>query len=451
MAFFGGERGDWEAALRRWTAAGLLAADDAERIRAWEAERGPIKAGPGLIADAAAYVGFSIIIIGVLVLAFTLDNDDFGSAAAALVGALATFTAALWQIFRTGGVRTAVADAAAGATLLLAAAALLFLLDEVGPPEDAWAAWLLVSLLLLLLASLFLRLAPLAVPMVLAAAAAALLPLTFAVWAGALDAGVWGYRDTGELDGWEWLAVCLVALFSVGVLLLTGRARRLVPPSLTVWARFGASGALAFGVLFLAGAAREPLFDWLPLLSGWALTGWALRRAHAELLPAAAALLLGALAGGLSDVNSASRLALTLAVLASGLQLTVLGLLGPRLSSPLQRHWLLPYWEAALLLGGIIAAGLLAADSAGLGVVGVLWTLAVVFLSILVQHRVGFGLGLLGVYVSGLTLLLSQQDSAEAIAAGTLAFGLIVISGSLIWRRRFRAAPEDSAAEEAAN
>lgn len=433
-------RNDWESALGRWVDAGLLGDETADSIRAWEAARGQ-EAGRshGRVADAAAYLGVSIVVAAVLMLGATVIEDSAGFAGLGFaVGAIAGGIA--WVSSRARS--AALSDAAAGASVVLIAVALGVLLNDIGNEDDAWIGWLLITFCVAvvgigLIWSVRSRLALFA-----ASAALALMPLTLSVGAGALESGIYG--GGRSLDGWQpWLTFVLVAL--VGVLLLygLGRIRRWLDPPLADWGRLGASLGLALAVLGLAGASTSLIMDWMALLVGWAIVGWALRDARPELLPASALLLIGALAGGLSDINDGPRLGLIVIVLLTAFELTAMGLAGPRLTGRLAGHWLTPAWESSLLIAGIVAATILAAESPEWAAIGIVWSLALLVGGVFWEPRIAFTFGVIGLYAAGLTLVLGSFDSSAGAAFGTLAFGVLVVLAGLVWRRRFRAAVPD--------
>lgn len=433
-------RDDWESALGRWTDAGLIDDETADSIRAWEVARGKDGArSHGRVADAAAYLGVSIVVAAVLMLGATVIDDSAGFAALGFaVGVVAGGVAWLSSRARAA----ALSDACAGAAVLLIAVGLGILLDELGEEDDAWIGWLLITLCVAVVGiglfwSVRSRLAVFA-----ASAALALMPLTLSVGVGALESGIYG--GGRSLDGWQpWLTFVLVAL--VGVLLLygLGRIRRWLDPAMANWGRLGASLGVAVAVLGLAGASDSLIMDWMALLAGWAITGWALRDARPELLPASALLLIGALAGGLSDVNDGARLGLIVIVLLTAFELTAIGLAGPRLTGRLAGHWLTPAWESALLIAGVTAATILAAESPEWATIGIVWSLVLLIGGVFWEHRIAFVFGIIGVYAAGLTLVLGQFDSSAGAAFGTLAFGVLVVLAGIVWRRRFRVAVPD--------
>ncbi len=431
-------RDDWSAALARWRAAGLVDEQTADSVRAWEAEQASNSSlAHGRVADAAAYLGVSIVIAAVYMLGATVLEDAAAFAALSVaVGVIAAVSA--WLSQRVGA--AALSDACAGAAVLLIAAALAALLDELGGEDDVWIGWLLVSLCVALTGAGLVRLVRSRLAFAAAAAAVALIPLTLAVEAGGLEAGIYG--SEGSLDGWrQWAALAVAAL--VGGALLYALSRPRLDGQLARWGRLGASLGTGVAILGLAGASASPVSDWMALLAGWVITGWALRDARPELLPASALLLVGALAGGLSDIDHGARLGLTVIVLLTALELTALGLAGPRLTGRLAGHWLTPAWESTLLIAGVAGASILAAHSPGWGALGLVWALVLLIAGVYWEHRLAFAFGVIGVYSAGLTLVLGQFDSSAGAAFGTLAFGLLVVLSGIIWRRRFRARAAD--------
>ena len=181
----------------------------------------------------------------------------------------------------------------------------------------------------------------------------------------------------------------------------------------------------------------------MTLLVAVGMTAWARRANQVELLPASALLLLGALAGGLSETGSASGVALTVVVMLLLLELTASALFLPRLFGRLTDHWLASIWEAALLIGGVIGATILSTQSTSHAVIGLVWSLAVLGTGAVRQHQLALGLGLLGFYVSGTIALFGRVESTEAAIVGTLAFGIALVAAALWWSRRTRSPQVD--------
>ena len=95
-------------------------------------------------------------------------------------------------------------------------------------------------------------------------------------------------------------------------------------------------------------------------------------------------------------------------------------------------------WEAALLAGGVTAAAMLSIESEGLGAIGIVWALVLLIAGVVRQQRLELFFGVAGVYASGLTLVLGQYESDLGAIVGTLIFGMLVVAGAILWRRRIR-------------
>ena len=433
------DRDDWRSALTRWREADLIDEETESAVLEWETERSAAptdaarrRVSHGRIADVAAYLGASIVVIAWLLLAASLFDDGVSWFAFSLAGGIIGVAAA-WLAERNRA--AALADACAGVAVLLVAIAVGRLLDEIGDDDQLWLGWFLITMVVVSMGALMLRLTRSPLALFAASAALAQSPAALAIGAGALDHGVFGSQS---LDGWLlWLTFVLVLLISGTVLVGVGRARRWFNPELAAWSRLGASLGAGFAILGLAAASTEPIIDWATLLVGWVVTAWALRDGRPELLPASGVLLVGALAGGISDVDNGARLGLTVIVLLTGIEATALGMLGPPLLRRLSDHWLTPLWQSALLGAGIVAAAALAAQSPELAAIGIIWALAVLAAGVVYQHRIGFAMGVIGSYATLLTLIIAQFDSSVAGALGTLAFGLLIVAAGIIWRRRF--------------
>lgn len=424
-------RNDWESVLGRWADAALIEEDTADAIRSWEAEQ-ESRSAASRLADALAYLGVSVVLVGALMLS-ALRFDD-GGAWIALPVALGVVAATLsWWLHHSS--QQALADGSAGAAIVLIAVGLGWALEEAGDVGQESIGWLLISLCVLLTGGLMTRLVRSRIAVFLSALALGLMPVAIAVAGGLFDAGIFG--DPRALEPWAlWATFATVLVIGVAALFLLEHSRRWLSADLVPWGRFGASFGLGLAILLLAGASPEPLIDWMSVLAGWLITAWAFQRHRVELLPASGLLLVGALAGGLSDLGDGSRIGLTLVVLFTALELTGLGMAGPRWLGQLADHWLTPFWESALLAGGVAAAAVLAAESEELAAIGIVWALILLAAGVLRQRRLELFFGVVGVYAAGLTLVLGQFESSLGAIIGTLLFGLLIVAGAMVWRRR---------------
>ncbi len=427
------KRNEWDAALERWREAGFVEAETDAAIRDWEAARGAKPAPRGRGAVALSYVGVSILLIGL----FTLNERvvDGRPAWMALPFGLALVSAALaWWSRRA--VLAELSDCLAIVTIIMAAVGVLALLDEVGGGALAIVT-LALSFCTVLVGSGMAWLARSPRAALLAALALTALPLVFVVEGDAFELEA---LDDGvqALAGWVlWGAFAATLALGGGAMFLLERLQRL-EAGLRQWARLGASLGTAFAILALASVAGGPAIDWLALLLSWILAVWAVRRGQAELLPAAGLLLLGALVGGLSDLDSGARLGLTIAALITALQLTALERIGPRILDRLGDDWLTRCWEAALLVGGLVGAVFLAERSLELASVAVVWAVALLVAGALRQRWLEVLLGVASVYAVGFTLLIAQFESGLGEVLGVLFVGLLAVVGAIIWRRRQR-------------
>ncbi len=432
----GQRRDDWEAALARWRAAGLIDDDSAIAIRAWESNERSGGAERRRLADALSYLGVSIVLVAALMLvALTLDD---GSAWVAAPFAFALVMSAL-AIWTSRAQQLALADGCSGAGVVLIAVGLLHLLDEVGGDGPESIAWLAVCLSIALSGAWLMRLVRSPLATFLCFGALTMLPLAVAVEGNALHAGIFG-DGLRSLASWAlWTAMATQAVVAVAALYIVGRTRRWLPDALRPYARLGASLGASVAMLGLAAASTAPYVDWLVMLVGWIVTAWALRSSRLELLPASALLLLGSLAGGLSDLGNGARIGLTIVVMITALELTALGMTGPRALGRLNDHWLTPLWKSALLAGGVVAASAMAANSVELAALGIIWAAALSIAGIVRERRAELVFGVIGVYASGLTLIIARFDTSFGAVVGTLVFGLLVVIGAIVWRRRVTA------------
>lgn len=434
-------RDDWESVLSRWSEAGLIADSDADAIRAWEAEQQP-RSPASRVVDALTYLGVSIVVIGVLMLVGLTSDDSPVWLLVPLASALAAgYTAAAAARANAASL----ADAGSAASVVLLTVVWALFLDEIGSGDQAAIGWLLVCIMALISGAVMVRLTRSPLALMLAGAAVGLLPVAIAIAgsdpaSGIFDDGLWG------LAGWaHWTALAATVLLGGGALAALARPRRWQQLAGTDtplgWARLGVSMGAAIAVIVLAASSDRAVTDWMTLLAAVAITAWARRANQVELLPASAVLLLGALAGGLSDSDAASGIALTVVVMISLFELTALSMFLPRQFGQLDDHWLASIWESALLIGGVVGAIILSAQSASHSAIGLAWSLAVLVAGAVRQHQLALGLGLLGFYISGTIVLFSGVDSTEAAIAGTVAFGIALVAAAFWWSRRVRPAP----------
>lgn len=433
------DREGWESALDRWLAAGLVADETADAIRVWE--RGHRAATPvNRWADAVSYLGVSILLVGALMLiALVSDGDDWSLALPFPLGAVAI--GLTWLSVRSS--LRALSDGFAGCSIVLITVGLGLWLDEVSRSGQESIGFLLLCLCVLLIGGWMVRLARSPIAVLLAAGALTVMPLAIAVEGDALDVGLYGSGIRTLADWALWSTFVAVLALGMGMLLLLQRSRRWLDPELLPWSRLGATLGTGAAILALAGASTEPAIDWMALLVGWVVTAWALRAGQIELLPASGLLLLGSLAGGLSDLDSGPRLGLVLVVLVTAVELTALGMAGRSWLGRLDDHWLTPLWKSALLAGGVAAASVLASEGEGLAAIGIVWALVLLLAGVARQQRLELFFGVVGVYASGLTLVLGQYESSLGAIVGTLVFGLLIVVGAIVWRRRVRAIAAD--------
>ena len=442
-----GQREEWQAVLSRWHEARLLDDAAADAIVAWEHSRGPAKRRASLFADAGSYFGVSILLVGALLL--TALAHDGGAIWWALPLPLALGTVSAGLSWWTGQAdQRPLSDGFAGAAIVLVGVGVGLMLDELGNADQQALGALIVSATIALLGGGLVWLVRSPLAMMAASLAVAQMPLAIAIEGHAFDVGIYGYESSDVLDvGALWAALaaivvvailCYAALARIGDRMARRSGRR-SGRLLEQWGQLGASLGAAAALLSLVGASPQPLFDWVALLAGWVVTAWALRSQRIELLPASALLLLGSLAGGLSDLDNAPRIGLTVVLLLTALELTALGLASPRLLGRMAAHWLTPVWESALLIGGVAAVALMADDSDVLAVVGALWAMGLLTAGVARQHRPALIFGVIGVYALGLTLVLGRFESSLGAVLGTLIFGLLVVVVAVLWRRRQRA------------
>ena len=430
-------RTDWEVALGRWRDAGLVGEETVAEIRAWEAER-ESGAASGRLVDALSYLGVSIAFVAaVMLIVLAEDGGDAWLIVPFVEGVVAIVLA---QLASRSGPR-ALADGFAASGVVLITVGVGFTLNEFGDSSQESIGWLLVCLSASVVGALMVRQFRSRLSLFLVAAALTAMPLAIAVEGNALEVGVFessNYPSQPErLSEWLfWITFAVVIVMECVVLYALPRLGRFVDPEAASFGRLGASLGFAVAMLILASASSEPVIDWMVLLVGWGMTAAAFRLRQVELLPASAILLLGSLAGGLSDLDSGWGLGLTILQLLLMLQLTTLGLAGPRLLGRLGEHWLTPLWQASLLLGGVVAAAVLAADHEVLSMIGIVWSLALVCFGVLRRQRLELFFGVVGVYATGLTLVLGQLESSLGAVFGTLAFGLVLVVGAIWWRRR---------------
>lgn len=433
-------RNDWESVLGRWTQAGLLTDETIEAIRAWETERATHSSASRLV-DALSYLGVSVALVAALMLsALTFEDGGAWIALPFIIGVVAA-TLSWWSHVSR---QAALSDGFAGSAVVLIAVGLGWALDEASDVGQESIGWLLISLCVVLTAGLMTRLVGSRIAVSLATLALSLTPMAIAVSGDVFDAGIFG--DPRALEAWAlWATFATALVIGVAVLFALEHSQRWLSADLEPWARLGASLGLGLAVLILAGGSPEPLIDWFSMLAGWLVTAWAFRRNRVELLPASALLLVGALAGGLSDLGDGTRIGLTLVVLFTALELTALGMAGSRWLGQLADHWLTPLWESALLGGGVAAAAVLAAESEALAAIGIVWALVLLVAGVVQQRRLELFLGVVGVYAAGLTLVLGQFESSLGAIVGTLLFGLLIVFGAIIWRQRSRRLTLDEA------
>ena len=422
----------WSRPLSRWQAAGLLDGETVAAIHEWE-EAQEARSDGSRVVDALSYLGVSIAMAAaIMFIALADDGGDVWLAVPFIEGVIAlTFAHFAWR----AGLR-ALSDGFAASGVALITVGFGFVLDEVGGTGQESIGFLLICLCVALVGGFVVWQYRSRLTILLTAVAFALLPLTIAVEGDAFEVGIYGSSSRDLADWVLWTTFVLLVLLGFALQYATAWLGRFIDAEAKPLARLGASLGSAWALLGLAGASTDPVIDWMLLLAGWVMTALALRQQRVELLPASAVLLLGSLAGGLSELDSGAGLGLTIVQLLTVLQLTTLGIGGPRLLGQLGEHWLTPLWQAALLAGGVVAAAVLASDHEALSSIGIIWSLILVFTGVILRQRLPLAFGVIGVYAAGLTLVLGQFESGIGAVFGTLAFGLVLVLGAIWWRRR---------------
>ena len=190
------DRDDWRSALTRWREADLIDEATESAVLQWETERSTAprnaagrRISHGRVADVAAYLGASIVVIAWLLLTVSLFDDGLGSFAFSFAGGIIGVAMA-WLAERNRS--PALADACSGVSVLLIAIAVGWLLDEIGDDDQLWLGWFLITLVVVSMGILMLRLTRSALATFAASAALAQSPAALAIGAGALDHGVFG-------------------------------------------------------------------------------------------------------------------------------------------------------------------------------------------------------------------------------------------------------------------
>ncbi len=420
---------DWEDALERWRRAGLIGEDAALAIREWEAERAPPpQSGP--LEAVLSYLGASIMLAGAIMLTI-LASDGAGLGlvlpfAFGLVSGGAAWRASRWSL-------RWLADGFAASAVVMTTIGWGLTLDELASDGSEAVGVLVICVWVIVAGGAMTRVVRSPLALTLATFAATFMPLTIAMHGDPPDVGIYG-SGRASMDGvllWASLAACaIVGVAAQGVL-----SQR---EGLAVWGRLGASLGSAAALLGLSWASGDPTLDWAAMLAAWIMTAWAFRAQRVELLPASGLLLMGAAAGGLSDIQDEWRVALTITILLSALQFAVLGASRERLLGVVAEHWLFPVWQAMLLGASVAATIILAADSEALAPIGIVWALGLVASGAVRQRRVELAFGLIGVYAAGLSLILGPLDSSVGAVVGTLVFGLLLSAATIVWRRRAR-------------
>ena len=136
------DRDDWRSALTRWREADLIDEEMESAVLEWEAERSAThpkaanrRISHGRVADVAAYLGASIVVIAWLLLTVSLFDDGLSSFAFSLAGGIIAVATA-WLADRNRA--PALADACSGVAVLLIVVAVGWLLDEIGDDDQLW-------------------------------------------------------------------------------------------------------------------------------------------------------------------------------------------------------------------------------------------------------------------------------------------------------------------------
>ncbi len=432
-----------EELIKRWLAAGVVSEQTAADLRAFEAERaaaalpavGGAPPGASRVADVGAYLGAALVVTAALVIAFARFADQSAAQIAVLgiVGAALLLAAV---VSRRAGLAVP-SDALAGASVLLLPICWAVVLSELGEGADRRLGWLLVSGGAVLLGGLMGLLVGSRLAVVVAALGLVAMPLAL-VMSGNDERAVFDdvLGDSVSV-GWVWAAVALMAVAaSVAVVSAERWARRgWLTRETVIWMTLVASVALALAMWLIAAVRGELGFDFALLAGALLATGLALWRRERVWLSAAVVALLGAGWSGFGGpADHEASLALALLVLAlSGLPFLPLVRRVPR-------HWMALAWEATVWLVGMGTAVAFASERDGWPALGGAWALAMIVAAAVLRRWLALGIGVLGAYIVLLTVVIDAFEASIAAGFGTLAFGALVLTAVIIWRRR-RASP----------
>ena len=442
-----GGAGRLDAALGRWREAELIGADVETAIREWNA------AHPGVdrlallrVTDIGAYLGASVVVVGMALFASSVDS---GWTAAGLAWAVSATAIVVAPLAVRHGYR-ALGDAGSAAAVVLISIGLVYLLEQIGSDREVWLGWLIVCLVACAAGLALHRWTASGLSLMPAAAGLALVPLSIVF--GQIppeqivsDSANTPFGEPPPLDAWrQWSALGLAAGVSVALIAGASWARRwwrppadpadaaLPAPSAGSLVRLSAALGAAVVALVVGVGSPDLLVGWAMLLAGGALTLWMFRSGHGEFLPATALLLLGGLAEG-ADVDESLWLGLAGAFLAVNLATTTIIRRPPSVARlhGLKRvtdQPLRPIWEAALLVGGICSAVVLTIHDVHYGLLTLPWSLAVVWSGRSVRRRLPVGLGGVACYAVPLIIVVQNVEGVGAGAAWTVLYGLLILA-----------------------
>ncbi len=412
--------------------AGSLRDEEESKPRSFEAECAPPGDDASRAANAVAYVGGALVLLGLLALALTWSLELWDTVTLlGIVGAVAAVLSWATRRLRPPAVSDVLAGVAAMA-LILCFDTVLDASDVVVGPAERWV----------------LLCAPL---MVLGGA--------FSWWFRSRAAGAWavvgwvllplalvtgseerlGFTlplsvTVSEVSVWVALALMVVAATLVEQAARFAARRGRVDPSTVSWTTFVSSTTLGIVLVIAASVQHQSWFYFVLVALSAAVTGVAVWQREWIWLSTASRLFTAAAVTALGGIDSGPGRAMGLVVLSySFFTFTPLRRRLPdRLSVRL--------WEGMIWLMGLCTSCAFAFAPGAWPAAGGLWAVAVIAIAATRRRALAMVLAALALFVVFIVRVIDMFGATVGAGFGTIAFGVAILVVVVIWRQGVRSA-----------
>ncbi len=388
----------------------------------------PDDAGASRAANAIAYVGGVLLLLGSLALAL-IWMTDFWAAAALLgiVGAVALASSWATRRLRPSALSDILAGVAATALSLGADTAL----DASGIVFGRVERWVLFCAPIMLFGGAFCWWLRSRVAGAWAVFGWVLLPLALATGSEErLGVALPLLDPLSDISVWAALALMVVAVTLVGEAVRLAAQRGRISPSTATGITFVASSTLGVALVIAAAVQDTSWFYFVLITGAFTATGIAVWRRDWVWLPTATRLLSTCGVTALGGIDSGPGRAMALVILSySFFTFTPF-------RQRLPDRFSVRIWEGMIWLMGFGVSCAFAVAPAGWPAAGALWGAAMIFLGAAQRRALAMVLSSLALFVVFIVRVIDLFGATAGAGFGTMSFGVTMLVFVVVWRQR---------------